>query len=344
VRTAIAESEADVRILLQDTRGRLRVFIEDPRGIRASRRIVSARREALATGRMSELRGDVDPDVVTVHPILLGSERFGLVELRTRNALAAPRLLILDALIAHVASALERLRAVRRSEEMFEQLDLGLAWTAHEIRTPLSAAVAALDRALDDDVHSDEATPLVRRARDELQGLSASLYQLLRSVRGGRPDTSRIELAGLTREVVDTVSTRFEHARVRTPSTQPVFVRADGSQLRSAIGNVLQNALKYSPHSSPVTVSVGRDNEMAFVDVRDHGPGVPPSEREMIFEPFVRGAAARGPADGSGLGLYVARRVAESHGGSLALVPRADGSSFRLEMPIDNTEVIASAS
>lgn len=122
---------------------------------------------------------------------------------------------------------------------------------------------------------------------------------------------------------------------------------ADGKKLKQAIGNVLGNAVKFSPHGGEILVEVIREPDVLRVAVYDQGPGVPQAEQQAIFEPFHH-AATRGADDarvpGSGLGLPVARRIAEAHGGGIWVespprtqpgsVPRLfSGAKFVLEIP-----------
>ena len=117
--------------------------------------------------------------------------------------------------------------------------------------------------------------------------------------------------------------------RVLLEAPDQLFVRADPQQLRSAIANVVRNALMYSPADSKVRVRVESENRSARVVVRDRGAGIPPEERETVFDPFSRGRAGGYSRSGSGLGLFIARRVLEAHGGSISLRPSKAGSDVR---------------
>jgi signal transduction histidine kinase len=111
------------------------------------------------------------------------------------------------------------------------------------------------------------------------------------------------------------------------------MVQADGPQLRGAIGNVVRNALAYSPSSAPVTVVVEDRGAVVRVRVRDRGRGVPEEERHLIFDPFARGRAGNGVRDGRGLGLFIARRIIEAHGGCIGLRAARPGAEFCIELP-----------
>jgi len=98
--------------------------------------------------------------------------------------------------------------------------------------------------------------------------------------------------------------------------------------------NLIENALKYSPSDTPIDIAVTRDGEHLAISVTDRGPGVVPSERERIFEPFYRPAGVASDVGGAGLGLAIARRLAEAQSGTLTLLDRDGGGSvFTLHLP-----------
>jgi signal transduction histidine kinase len=113
-----------------------------------------------------------------------------------------------------------------------------------------------------------------------------------------------------------------------------VPVRCDPLRIEQVVSNLVGNAIKYSPNGTPVEVAVTDDGGRATVTVTDQGVGVAPEDRPHLFEPFRRGSRARGIA-GLGLGLAVARRIVEAHGGRIELDSVATaGSTFHLILPI----------
>jgi signal transduction histidine kinase len=97
--------------------------------------------------------------------------------------------------------------------------------------------------------------------------------------------------------------------------------------------NLIENAVKYSPEASPVEVNAAARNGHVRVEVADHGPGIAPEDHVLIFEKFgrVRGTSSK---PGTGLGLYIARAIADAHGGSLSVTSQTgEGSTFVLELP-----------
>jgi signal transduction histidine kinase len=233
---------------------------------------------------------------------------------------------------AFLGEALDRIGAVDWAQTRNENLDLAIAWTAHELKGPLVGARAALDRVTvaDEDPAGQE---LLRRSRDELGSLTDLVDPLLRWSAGS--STLRLRRSDLVQIVRDTVSScclASGDPAVILEAPQHVWVRADGQQLGRAIANVVSNAMAYAPWATPVRVLVEEADDSARVRVRDRGPGVPASERQLIFDPFARGMLAGGRR-GKGLGLFIARRIVEAHGGTIGLRSVRSGAEFWIELP-----------
>jgi signal transduction histidine kinase len=117
---------------------------------------------------------------------------------------------------------------------------------------------------------------------------------------------------------------------------EPVpLVRGDGDRLRQVITNLVENAVKYSPSGDRVRLSVYAQNGRVLVDVADAGPGIPVDQQRLIFEKFGRARTPGGPGKpGTGLGLFIARSIAEVHGGTLEVRSAPErGTTFTLALP-----------
>ncbi len=240
----------------------------------------------------------------------------------------------LDRAESMLGAALAQSSVSRRARARNQARDLGIALTAHELTGPLVGARAAIERAYE--THAgDEGRELLRRTQEELMQLADLVDPLLRWSVGTEPITrERTDLVRVVRDAARSSSLGAIDERLVVEASDHPFVLGDAKQLRGAISNVIRNSLAYSPPATPVTVRVAIEGRMAGVEVTDRGPGVPPTERQLLFDPFERGRSGRAARRGHGLGLFIARRVLEAHGGSIGLRSTRSGASFRLELPI----------
>ncbi len=222
----------------------------------------------------------------------------------------------------------------------------GLAWTAHELRAPLGAVRAVLDRIVDGGSSRPEDPVLLRGARDEVVRLQEVVDPLLRFATGEVVDpTEVVDLVPIARDVMDAESLGdgWDDRRLSLQAPGALTVRADPSLIAVALGNLVRNALAYSGDDAPVGVSLFRMDGRAVAQVWDGGPGVPLEEREHVFRRSVRGRNV-GTSPGQGLGLFIARRIAEMYGGTVILVDSPRGADFRLELPLIDEASLSSAS
>lgn len=239
--------------------------------------------------------------------------------------------------LGHMASVVDetlaRLDLMRHRERRKRDLDLALALMAHEVRAPLAAVGAALDRLLVADPEPAARRDLLQRARRELGDLAELADALLRWAAGlGSLRRRRVSLSRVTAEAVRSSLNGGSEGRVRVDVPPGLLVTADRRHLRTALANVLRNAIAYSPAGVEVRVTARPAGDAVRLRVEDHGPGIAPDEREAIFDPFVRGRAAQGTA-GTGLGLFVARRIIEAHHGSIRVNGDGRGAAFEIELP-----------
>jgi two-component system OmpR family sensor kinase len=236
---------------------------------------------------------------------------------------------------------LDHLAVVAAAERRHERLDLGIALTAHEFRGPLVGALAIIERLIMEGRQDPDGQVLLARSRDQLEQLSRLVDSLLRWAVAGRPlDLGPTNLESLVREAIELCARETGTDRVSLTADPDILVMADADHLRGGVANVLRNALIYSPPETDVTVTLGRDGALARVEVRDRGPGIPAGERDSIFDPFMRGAAAHLARTGNGLGLFIARRVLEAHGGGVWLASGRSGATFTLEIPLADGEPV----
>lgn len=247
----------------------------------------------------------------------------------------------LDALAYYAALGVERLRlthdaemaeALREADRMKDAL---LATVSHDLRTPLTTI-----RGLAHDI-AREGDDRAAAIEDEVIRLNRLVTDLL--------DLSRLNAGGLSLSLALNTADELMGAAL-----QRVGAESIGREIRAAIdpaepllvgifdlahsvrilSNLLENALKYAPADAPIDFTVRRDGEQLVFEVADRGPGVHDAERERIFAPFYRTDPARPDVGGAGLGLAIARGLAEAQHGSLACAARTGGGSvFTLRLP-----------
>jgi signal transduction histidine kinase len=240
----------------------------------------------------------------------------------------------LEAVGLLLSDVLPRLQVTELAQRRNDALDTGLAWTAHEVRTSLDGIRVAVEAARSFEDPGTEARRLLRLAGRELDRLSADVESVLRwAVGDGSIRCEQTDLMHLVREVAAVCSGMVDR-RVVVEGPSAFVTPTDSVNLRTAIANLVRNALLYADHDVPVVVQVVPSEGCVLVKVSDRGPTIPRDERETIFDPFVRGRIAGG-RPGNGLGLFVARRVAEAHGGALWSEPDHGGATFVLRLPLD---------
>lgn len=245
--------------------------------------------------------------------------------------------------------------ALRETNRLLEDY-LGII--CHELKTPLTVIRGSLQLAErkvkrliatelpepDDLRHFASIQALLERARAQVTVQDRLVNDLLDISRiQARTLTllmARCNVADVAREVVDEQrSLAGERAiHLELPVERDIIVRGDADRLAQVVTNFLTNALKYSPPDRPITVCVRSERELAFVLVRDEGPGIPPEEQERVWERFYRvpGIGAQGGSGSSlGLGLYVCRMIIEQHGGQVGLQSApGDGTTFWFALPL----------
>jgi len=235
-------------------------------------------------------------------------------------------------------------RAVAREMEVSRMKAEFVSSVSHEFRTPLSAIEALLERLESGKVRDEEMLQRYYRAsRQEVHRLTRMVNQLLDFARleEGRAEFSfeMIDLNGLAVEAIQSFRNLGFGERLLHASDMEgqLTVSVDKNAVYQCIHNLIDNALKYSPKESPVTVRTGRQEGRALLQVKDQGPGVAPAEQSKIFEQFYRVRSAdAGGVQGAGIGLALVKRVMEAHGGGVTLESRpGEGSTFQLDFPGD---------
>jgi two-component system, OmpR family, sensor histidine kinase CpxA len=223
----------------------------------------------------------------------------------------------------HMAEQLERLITSRQRL---------ISDVSHELRSPLARLSVALGIAQRS--ASPESSPVLVRIEREAQRLNELIAELLRLARlesgAERIRWDNLDLEALIREVANDANfeASSQNRSVRVSRSCPCQVVGNSDLLRSAFENVVRNAVDYTPDGGEVDLSLASsdDGRLAVIRVRDHGPGVPTSALQSIFEPFYRVENARERTrGGSGLGLSITDRAIRAHGGSVYAHNARDG-------------------
>jgi signal transduction histidine kinase len=204
---------------------------------------------------------------------------------------------------------------------------------SHELRTPIAGLRANLEDASmhpeDNDLRGVIQSAL--RDTDRLESIVTDLLLLARIGTGGSTVQEPLDLAALA---AAEVGRRAFEVKVVTELAPGVMVRGVRMQLVRLLGNLLDNAERYA--ESRVTVEVGRRAGQALLVVTDDGIGIAPADRGRVFERFTRLDTARSrDAGGAGLGLAIAREIAQAHGGTLRIEDHSSGARFALRLPLD---------
>ena len=205
------------------------------------------------------------------------------------------------------------------------------AVVAHEVRNPLAGVKGAIQILMSRRPPGDGELPVMRDIVARIDALSELINDLMVFARPRPPRLSVVELHAIVTDAITIVRRDPAAAGVEfVIEGEDASVTADGELVRATLLNLVLNAVQAMAGRGRVVITTRRDGEQAVLQVRDTGPGIPAEIREQVFEPFFTTKAR-----GGGLGLPIARRTAELHGGSLALdCPPAGGTIVTLTLPV----------
>jgi two-component system sensor histidine kinase HydH len=264
--------------------------------------------------------------VLEFEPPVMERLRMDLTRISVVAALAA---LVLIAFAFAWSSTMNRLAAVQRQAEREQRLVvLGRASSviAHELRNPLAALKGHAQLLVEDLAEPSRAKAVrVVDGAERLERLTNVLLDFARDV--------PLQVRAVTpAELVERALLTLPKDRVRVDlSRAPEMLQVDAERMRLALRNLIQNAVQASEDSpEPVEVRIRGDERAVVIEVRDHGPGLAPGAAEQIFDPFVTTKT-----QGTGLGLWIARQIAEQHHGRLTGETHGQGGAlFRLVLPL----------
>ena len=250
-----------------------------------------------------------------------------------------------------VLAVIEDVSERRRLEDIRRDF---IANVSHELKTPMGA-LGLLAETLQFERDTAVAQRLAERINSEafrVNRIIEDLLDLSRIEGEGSPSREPISVSMIVAEAIERIRTAAEQHEIKITFDEPQtsqVIFGDRRQLTSALHALLENAVVYSPADGTVTITIRRvdaavkaDGEIAgpwvYIEVRDHGVGIPAKDLERIFERFYRVDPGRArETGGTGLGLSIVRHVAQNHGGNVLVDSReGEGSTFTLELPLNS--------
>lgn len=351
---AVVAAEAANAAMVREQQRLQAVFDQSPEGIlfaeAPSRRIVLANQAAqqllddpLPLGqplsmsviaRLYRANGEVaQPDDVPLHRALAGTAQIG-VELTIEQQSGQRVPVLFNAVPLHTAAGqlegavavfqdLSRFREVERLKSDF------VAMVSHELRTPLTAIQGCVQSLLyapntHDSQRTEEFLGIIEAQSARLHDLIDNLLDMSQLEAGVfRLRVGPVQVGQLIRSVARQANGRLPERRVQLDLPQPLpTISADAQRLEQVLLNLLDNARKFSPPNGVITLRAELRSDDICVSVRDQGPGIPPEQRERVFERFFQGppptdSAAEHVTGGTGLGLAICRAIVEAHGGRM---------------------------
>ncbi|HME32219.1 MAG TPA: ATP-binding protein [Terriglobales bacterium] len=332
-------------------------YVRDAFGLTAAAMYLPKRREVYRTGfdhpELSEEqlesvsgRGEIAVDEqkqLCFVPLRIGVRPVGSLGLEgavlSRETLEAVGSLV--AISIERAGAVEMLTRTEASRESEKLRTALLDSVTHEFRTPLTAIKLSVTTLLSTpDIEAEGKKELLSVINEEtdrlnhLVGEAAEMAQL---------DAQQVELrreARPVREVVEAGLERSKQAlagrevKLQIPQDLPP-VRVDLERIAEVLAQLLENAAKYSPANTPITISAELTGTMLTLSVADRGPGIDDMEQSLIFEKFYRGKDQRYRVQGTGMGLAIAKAIVEAHGGTIGVTSQlGSGSVFHFTLPV----------
>jgi signal transduction histidine kinase len=224
---------------------------------------------------------------------------------------------------------------VERAKALF------LAVLGHDLRTPLSAVLAAANTLLlaeGEDNRTVKTAALILRSSARMSQMVSDLIDFTRTRLGdGLPlDRRPLDLGVASQEAIEEIQAVYPEHTVRLARSGDLRGSWDEGRMKQALTNLIENAAQHVTSRTPITVSVSGDGEQVVLTVHNHGPPIPEPDRARIFEPLVRVAETSSPVitPHMGLGLYVVRQIVQAHGGTIDLEStESAGTAFTLRLP-----------
>jgi two-component system sensor histidine kinase KdpD len=337
IRTTLPVDECDVFTLatLSARNDKLVAWVA-AEGEGAVEHVDGTTRVGIALDGLGRTGDDDAPTRAILRPLQVRGNTVGVLRVAraTGLVLTPEHRRILDALSYYAALGVERVRLVAEAEratvlqEAHKAKDAVLASVSHDLRTPLTT-IKGLAHELARD--GDDRASIIEDEADRLNAFVAQILDLSRIASGAavsdvQPNEAEDLLGAAAQRVAGQLGSH--ELRIHVDRDGPLlFGRFDFAQTLRALVNLIENAAKYSPPNAPIDLAARRNGAWLEFSVGDRGPGVRADERDRIFEPFYRPAGTLPDVAGSGLGLSIARGIAEAQGGAIVVDEREGGGS-----------------
>jgi signal transduction histidine kinase len=225
-------------------------------------------------------------------------------------------------------------RALRRQFRQAQQQQNLMMAITHELKTPIAVTKLNLETLQKRKLDESQQQRLIQNTLQEANRLNALCNNMLLASQmeaGGYKITKEgINIGTLVNECVHDFAIRFPNRTITAITDEELFINGDKLLLQMAINNLIDNALKYSPKESPVIVVADKNASLIYISVKDEGKGIKTDEKKKVFDKFYR--VNNKDAKGTGLGLYLTKKIAQQHGANIFVTDNTPtGSNFTIQ-------------
>lgn len=222
-----------------------------------------------------------------------------------------------------ILGAIFMYRAFRRQFALQRQQENLMMAITHELKTPIAVAMLNLETLQKHHLDEQKKQRLIEMTLQETNRLNALASNILVSAQleaGKKSDKEDLNFSDLVKSCINDFKRRFTERKWDVIITEETEVNGDALLLQILVNNLIENAIKYSPHHSVITCSVKKDDLHVVLCVADEGRGIPVEERKKVFQKFYRiGNEETRSAKGTGLGLYLCKKIADDHDASIKI-------------------------
>lgn len=222
-------------------------------------------------------------------------------------------------------------RSVRKQFRVQQQQQNFMMAVTHELKTPISVTRLNLETLQKHQLDAEKQKKLIAKTLQETARLNFLTSNILVSAQleGGYASTQEeLNLSDLVRDCIQDFKNRFPDRLLESRIEPDTELKGDALLLQLLVNNLLENAIKYSPRQKPILCQLGRKNDRVLLEVIDEGEGIPDAEKPRIFEKFYRvGSESTRRTPGTGLGLYLCKKIADAHNADISVTNHFPGGS-----------------